>query len=185
MNRDSGVEDEITPSRISAEELMDTWVLWTIDKESPAVDLVEGKNVIEGSLMTLAFEDAHQYTFTIDYSLGTGNIGAGYIFIVWRAEGTYKLSRSTLTFLTAKWSVGVRSLGVNIDDDALAESLKEEFDAFGAGAIHDLEWTSDDKTGLLTTKQEVETKYLFIKETTLFDQGTWMFEREKFYDYDE
>ena len=185
LNREDDVEDETTPSRISAEELMDTWILWTIDQESPAVDLVDGRNVIEGSLATLVFVDKEQYTFTIDYSLSTGKIASGYIFVAWRAEGTYKLSERTLTFLTIEWSVGVRSLGVNIDDEVLAENLKEKFNAFGAGAIHDLEWTSDDKTGLLTTKQGVGTKYLFRKETALFEQGYWTFERERFYDFDE
>lgn len=185
LDMEGDVEDEITPSRISTKDLLDTWILWTVDGETPAVDLVYGKNALEGSLMTLVFEDADQYTFTIDYGLSTGRIASGYIFIVWRAEGTYKLSAGTLTFQTAKWSVGVRSLGMNIDDEVLAENLKEEFNAFGAGAIHDLEWTSDDKTGLLTTKRGIGTKYFFIKEATLFEQGIWEFEREHFFDFDE
>ena len=185
LDRGSDVEDEIARPRISAEELMDTWVLWTVDKKSPAVDLVDGRNVIEGSLATLVFVDKERYTFTIDYSLSTGKIASGYIFVVWRAEGTYKLSGGTLTFLTIEWSVGVRSLGVNMDEKVLAKNLKEEFDAFRAGAIHDLEWTSDDRTSLLTTKQGIGTKYLFRKETALFEQGSWEFEPEYFYDYDE
>ena len=35
LDRETGVEDEITPSRISVEDLLDTWILWTVDDETP------------------------------------------------------------------------------------------------------------------------------------------------------
>ncbi len=185
LERDTGTEDEITPARISTEDLLDTWILWTVDDETPTVDLVKGQNFREGSLTTLVFLDKDRYTLTIDYSLGTERIADGYVFIVWRAEGTYSLSAGTLTFLTVKWDVGVRSLGLRGDNKALAESLKEEFNAFGAGAIHDLAWPFDNQTGLLMTKQGTGTKYFFKRETALFEEGYWTDEREYFYGFDE